>query len=365
MKAKATFIALLIGMIGLVGFGNTPDLSEDSKSVESSIIVITEDMLNIDWYIEFKTKGERHQLALMAECEIISSVDNLSDTATIVLPEAVMNDVLNIEGKIERGSEVLIKLGYDNDLQTEFVGYVQDVTVNDSSLKILCEDSLFLFRKGVKDIEMKPTSLPKVAQYLIDQVDPSLTLKCDYDISYEKFTIHQATGYDVLKKLQEETKANIYFNAEKKELHIHSPYLEKGGEVFYSMQYNIENSSLEFKNKLDNKVEVTVESTDIKGNVRKVVSGTTGGDKVTLKVGAMNEASMKRIANAEVLKQSAAGYEGTFDSWLIPMVKPTYSARIKDEDYPEKTAYYYVKSVTTTVSEAGGVRTITPGIKLS
>jgi len=79
----------------------------------------------------------------------------------------------------------------------------------------------------------------------------------------------------------------------------------------------------------------------------------------------MDTASMKKIADNEVLKQSAAGYEGSFDTWLIPFCKPTFSARIKDEDYPEKTAYYYVKSVTTTLSEAGGVRTITPGIKLS
>ncbi|OBX20973.1 hypothetical protein BAA08_14555 [Bizionia sp. APA-3] len=320
----------------------------------------------MDWYIEFKNQeGKRFQLALMAECEIITSVDNLADMATIVLPEAVMNEPLNFENKIGRGTEVLIQLGYDGNLEDEFTGYIQDITNNDSSLKILCEDALFLFRVGVPDVEQKPTSLSQIAQYVIDNIDGSFTLNCDYDVNYEKFTIHQATGYDVLKKIQEETKANIYFDTKNKVLHVHPPYVEKGGEVFYSMQKNIENSSLEFSNKLDTKVEVTIESTDINGNVNKVVSGTTGGDKVTLKVGAMDEDSMQKIADNEVLKQSAAGYEGSFDTWLIPFCKPTYSARIKDEDYPEKTAYYYVKSVTTTLSEAGGVRTITPGIKLS
>lgn len=320
---------------------------------------------DMDWYIEFTTDGKRRQLAMLSECEIIASVDNLADTATIVLPESVMNLVLNFEDKIIRGTEVLIKMGYDDDLQTEFIGYVQDITNSDNSLKILCEDALFLFRVGVKDVELKPTSIAKIAQYILNEIDPSFTLVSTYDINYEKFTIHQATGYDVLKKIQSETKANIFFNTEKKELHIHPPYLEKGGEVFYSMQKNIENSSLEFKNKLDTKVEVTVESTDTKGNVHKVVSGTTGGHKITLKVGAMDEASMEKIANAEVLKNSAPGYEGSFDTWLIPFVKPTYSARIKDEDYPDKTGYYYIKSVITNLSEAGGKRTITPGIKLS
>jgi hypothetical protein len=322
-------------------------------------------MYNLDWYIEFNNNGKRTQLALLAECEVISSVDNLADTATIILPEAVMNDVLSFENKVTRGTEVLIKMGYDGNLETEFKGFVKDVTNNDSSLKVLCEDALFLFRKGINDVELKPTSLAKIGQYIIDEIDPSFTLVSTFDINYEKFTIHQATGYDVLKKLQDETKANIYFNSENKELHIHPPYVQKGGEVFYSMQKNIENSSLEFNNKLDAKVEVTVESTDIKGNVKQVTSGTTGGNKITLKVGAMDEASMQRIADAELLKNSAAGYEGSFDAWLVPMVQPTYSARIKDEDYPEKTAWYYVKEVTTNLSASGGIRTITPGIKLS
>lgn len=322
-------------------------------------------MYSLDWYIEFNNNGKRTQLALLAECDIISSVDNLTDTATIVLPEAVMNSVLNFEDKIKRGTEVLIKLGYDGKLETEFIGYIKEITNSDSSLKILCEDALFLFRVGVSDIELKTTSVTEIAQYVINQIDGSFTLNCDYTINYEKFTIHQATGFDVLKKLQEETKANIYFDTQNKVLHIHPAYVEKGGEVFYSLQKNIENSSLEFNNKLDTKVEITVESTDVKGNVIKVTSGTTGGNKVTLKVGSMSKSSMQEIADAEVLKRSAASYEGSFDTWLVPFVKPTYSARIKDEEYLDKTAYYYVKTVNTNISEAGGKRTITPGIKLS
>lgn len=320
---------------------------------------------DIDWNIEFNNKGKRTRLALMAEVEIVKDVDNLADVATIVLPESIMNDVLNFEDKIGRGTEVKVEMGYNGNLETEFVGYIRDITVNDSSLKILCEDALFLFRVSVPDKELKTVTLRQVAQYIVDHVDPSFRVDSTYDISYEKFTVHQATGYDVLKKLQEEAKGNFTFDTENKILHIHPPYIEKGGEVFYSMQENIEESSLEYQNKLDYKLEVTVESTDIKGNVRKITAGSTGGDKITLKVGSMSEASMKEVADSALKKQNAAGYEGSFDTWLVPYVSPTYSARIKDEDYPEKTAYYYVKSVTTSLSESGGKRTITPGIKLS
>lgn len=322
-------------------------------------------MFDINWSVKFKTAGVTYRLETVVAIDIDESVDNLVDTATITLPEAVMNQVLNIGDRIGRGSEVTIQLGYDDDMKTEFVGYVLDIVTNDSSLKILCEDALFLFRVGVKNAEMKPTTMAKIAQSLLNQINSSYKLVCDYDIAYEKFVIHQATGFDVLKKLAEETKANIYFNTEKKELHIHPPYLEKGGEVVYSMQVNVEKSSLEYKKAIDRKVEVVVEATNLKGKVESYTAGTTGGDKVTLKVGSVNLDSLKKIANAELLRRSADMYEGSLDGWLIPFVKPTYSAKIKDEDYPDKDGTYYVVGVVTSVSEVGCKRTIKPGIKLS
>ncbi|MBS7234182.1 hypothetical protein KHA90_24580 [Flavobacterium psychroterrae] len=322
-------------------------------------------MYNISWNIKFKTEGLTYSLKTIDSIDIECSVDNLSDTAVITLPEAFMNQVFNIGNEVKRGSEVIIKAGYDDDLKTEFVGFVQDVVTNDNSLKIKCEDALFLFRKSVKDVELKPTSLPKIGQLLIDQIDKSYKLVCDYDITYEKFVIHQATGYDVLKKLAEETKANIYFNTEKKELHIHPPYLEKGGDVVYSMQRNIENSSLEFKKAIDRKVEITVEKTNLSGKIEKYTTGTTGGDKITLKVGSVSTADLKKIANAELIRRSADMYEGSIDTWAIPFVQPTYSAKIKDEDYPEKDGKYYVVAVTTAINESGFKRTLKLGVKLS
>lgn len=325
----------------------------------------TTTMYNIIWDIRFKTDGIIYSLQTVASIDIECSVENLTDKAIISLPEAVMNQVLNIGNEVKRGSEVIIKAGYDKELKTEFVGYVEDVVTNDSSLKIMCEDALFLFRKGVKNVELKPTSLPKIAQLLIDQIDKSFILKCDYDINYEKFVIHQATAYDVLKKLAEETKANIYFNTDKKELHIHPPYIEKGGEVIYSLQKNVENSSLEFKKALDRKVEVTIEKTNLAGKIESYTTGTTGGDKVTLKVGSVSNADLKKIADAELVRRSADMYEGTIDTWAIPFVQPTYSAKIKDEDYPEKDGKYYVVGVTTSISESGIKRTVKIGIKVS
>ena len=319
---------------------------------------------NLDWEIKFKTGSKVYNLGMLLECEIEKNVENLADVAVITLPETVLNQALKVKDKIGRGSEVTIKTGYNGDLKTEFIGFVRDITT-DGSLKIQCEDALFLFRKGIKDKMLKPTSVKKIAEYVCSEIGEGYKVVVEGDLAYEKFVIHQATGYDVLMKLQEETKYNIYFNTEKKELHIHPPFTEKGGYVIYCMQKNIEKSSLEYKKAIDRKLEVTVESIQKNGTVKTAKSGNTGGDTVTLKVGQMSEADAKKIAEAEVLKRSSDMYEGSFDTWLIPYCEPTYSAKIVDFDYSEQSAIYYVKATKVNISSSGGVRTITPGIKLA
>lgn len=321
-------------------------------------------MYSLDYDISFIHNGRKFQLVMLDSVKIVSDVMTLADTAKIVLPEAVLNKVLNINDRIGRGAEVTIKLGYDGELNNEFTGFIRDIVTNDSTLTIECEDALFLFRVPVKDEMMVNTNVSEICQRLLDQVNPEYTLVCDYDIGYEKFTIHRAEAYDVLKKLQSETKANIYFKTEEKELHVHFPYSEKGGEVNYAFDRNIESSSLEFKKAIDRKVEVTVEKIDKDGKITTVTSGTPGGEKFNLKVGEMKASDIQKIADAELIKRSADKYEGSFKSWLLPICKPTYTADVKDLDYPDKDGRYYVSAVTTSFSASGGVRDINLGIKL-
>ncbi|KMQ70243.1 hypothetical protein [Chryseobacterium koreense] len=350
--------------------------------------------VQLSWAISFKNKEGIWDLGILAECNIERSNKNLADTATIILPEADMNKVLRVQDAIGRGDEVEIQLGYDANLITEFIGYIKEITTNDSSLKIVCEDALFLFRKGVPDYffgvkkmkKKKPktgnngdgenqteeppavgklTSVKEVAQYVINQIDKSFKLDCKYDLPYERFTIHQATGYDVLAKIQEETGADIFFDMKTKTLCIYPAYTRKTGETDYSMQKNVETSSLKYDSAEDRKVEITIESVGVDGKINSYTTGTTGGDKIIKKVGRLGDKSIKVIAHNEYKNRMQPGYDGTFDTLLIPYVEPGYTIAIDDDDYPYKNGLYYAESVTTNFSEAGGKRTITAGIKLS
>lgn len=330
----------------------------------------------ISWHIEV---GD-YYLGFLESAEIHKSVDLLSDTAFIKLPATIDNkpikaDKINeVEGKIKRGDTVKIYLGYNKDVFTkkdrpEFEGYLLNILTDDGSIVLNCEDDLFLMRKPVADHQFKNTGVKEIANYLINQTGCGLLLNCTLTINYDKFVISKATAYDVLKKLLDETKANIYISKNPDGmgvLNIHPPYIEKHGNVDYSYQYNIEKSDLKYKAKDDKKILVEVENTGKDGKKITATSGTTGGDKVTIKGYGLSREAMQQLADAEFRRRQYEGYEGGITTWLIPHVEPGFSASIKDEDYPFKDGTYYVVAVTTTIDGSGGiVRKVQMGIKLA
>jgi len=317
-------------------------------------------MFKLSWKVTIGT----YQLGMIESIETIRSVELLSDTATITLPSAVYNIPFDINDKIKRGDAVKIEFGYDDKFITEFEGYLQQEPATDNgSLILKCEDGLFQYRKSLDNIELKNVSVSDVLNYVNGKIG-GFTLSCDYEFKYDKFVINNATGYDVLKKIQEEAKPNIYLKGTV--LHVHPQYSEIFGKVNYDFSKNIETADLKYMRVEDRKFMVTVESKGPDGKVIKEESGTTGGDKMTIKVsGVTDKASLKKLATEALATKSYTGYEGTFTGWLVPYCDAGYQVKLVDEDYKDKTGNYYVLEVKTNFSKSGGVRTIKIGKKLS
>ena len=308
----------------------------------------------------------KYRLKLVDSVSIKCSVETLSDTAVITLPGSVMNATLQIEGKINVGDAVSIRLGYDSELKEEFAGYVEKISTNDGSLKIECLDALYLFKKtALKNSQYKPITLAALLRKVCAEVDSSIKVNCDYSFTYDDFVIYKANGYDVLKKVHEDTKADIYFAGNT--LHVHMPYTQNADTtpVRFDFSRNIEKSDLTYRKAEDHKVEVEVKFSTAKDNGKTVTFGTKGGEKISLKSPAQNEADAMKVAEAEYRRRSFDGYEGSFTAWLIPYVKPTNTVHLHDKDYPTKDGNYYVTGTETTYSSSGGVRKIKLGHRLS
>lgn len=306
-----------------------------------------------------------YRLKLVESVRIVRSVEALADTAEVVLPGMVQNMAIEVEDKIHVGDTVRIQLGYNQKLRTEFEGYVQRIGTDGGSLKVECEDGLWLLRQGVADKVYKNADVKTILADICQQCG-SITVNCDYAFSYETFTVHNATGYDVVKKIQEEVKPNIYLK--EAVLHVHPKYSEVFGEAHYDFSRNIERggTSLEYRRKEDRRVLVVVEGEKRDGTKLRVEEGTTGGERLTLRVpGATDEASLRKVAQQLLEERCYTGYSGSFQGWLWPYCDAGYKVAIKDPDYEYKDGTYYATAVETTYSRSGGVRKITLGKRLN
>jgi len=305
-----------------------------------------------------------YKIGMLDKAEIHRSVELLADTATITLPAAQYNKALDVESKLKRGDQVIIKLGYkETGLITEFTGWLQQISTDGGNIKLICEDDLFLLRKNIPNEKFKKITVQALLENVISECGLHYTIDCSYSWTYAKFIINNATGYDVLKKVQEECKADIYLADGK--LHIHPPGEKIGKERYYNFALNIEEEDLTYKKAEDKKVRVVVKSLQPDGTVKEIETGSTGGDKVEIKCPTSDIKSMKALGELEVKRRSFDGYEGSITGWLIPYCMSADSATLHDADYPKKDGTYFVTAVTTEFSSAGGKRKVELGFRLN
>lgn len=300
-----------------------------------------------------------YQLAMLDKVEIKKSVELLAATCVITLPDAAYNFILKDANQLQRGDKVTVQLGYDGKLQTEFIGYLLHVNTDKENIELTCEDSLFLLRKTVKNKQFKSVSVKDIANYILTQASVKMDINCTMTVTYDKFTIANANAYDVLKKLQEDTKAHIWIETPPGKtpiLHIHNLYEEVSGKVAYSMQHNVEESDLKYRYADDLKIQIVIKYTDAKGVMKEFKYGNTGGEQKVSMVSGLSEDGMQQRAKNEYDSWVYDGYEGDITGWLIPYCEPTYEAAVLDEEYPEKDGIYYVSGVETSFSSDGGKR---------
>lgn len=312
----------------------------------------------------FDIRIGKYKLCMIDKVKIHRSVELLADTAVITLPASEYNKALQIEDKLHRGDKVIITLGYkEPGLETEFEGWLQRISTDGGNIKLHCEDDLFLFRKDIGNEVLMKVSLKDLLAKVVTGCGLSFKVECSYSWTYNKFVINNATGYDVLKKVQEECGADIYLQDET--LHIHPPGEKMGVECFFDFALNVEEDNLTYHRAEDKKIQVIVKALMPDGTVKEIETGSTGGDRIEIKCATNDEASMKARGELEVKRRSFDGYEGSITGWLIPVCRPSDSVTLHDADYPYKDGTYFVTAVTTEFSKEGGKRKVNLGFRLS
>lgn len=307
---------------------------------------------------------------ILNSAEINLSVDQLAATAQVVLPLVEHNRPLDYEGYIAVGDKVTIMFGYNDELQTEFTGYVKSIGNYDSVLKVNCEDCVYMTRKPVEDTEFPDRNDPaaagatirEIAQYCMTQVGLG-SVDCDYEMTYQKFVIRNNTAFEILSKLKDETGAMIYMKGDV--LHIHPPFSERSGEVTYDFEKNIESADLKDRSKAASGVYIEISGTNLDGEPVSATAGNPKGDKKSNKLEyPIHQDEISKVAKTKLEYLAYDGYEGSITGWLEPFVQPTWAVKLVDPEKVYTEGTYYVNSVKTTISSAGGVRKVELGKKL-
>lgn len=305
-----------------------------------------------------------YRIGMLDKVEIHSSVELLSDTARIQLPASEYGIALEVEDKIHRGDTVCIRLGYEETgLEEEFRGYLTSITTDGDSIILDAEDELFTFRRDIPSQVHVGISLEELLRKVISDIGQTYTINCTYRWSYSRLVINNSTAYDVLKKVQEESGADIYLKDGI--LHIHPPGEMIGSEHAYDFYLNIEESDLTYRTAADKKVSVIVKATMPDGSVKEVETGTPGGEKIEINSTTTDTESMKQRGRQELMRSTFDGYDGTITTWLIPQCRIADSVTLRDRDYPHRDGCYFVRAVTTEFSKEGGKRKIELGFRIS
>lgn len=303
------------------------------------------------------------RLGMVEKVEIVRSVEQLADTCIITLPGAEYNKALDVEQKLHRGDRVVVNLGYaEIGMIQEFEGWLQRIGTDNGAITLECEDDLFLFRKALKDRQLENVTLSDLLALVVEEVGGGFDIDCSYSWTYQKFVISTATGFDVLKKIQEESGADIYIQG--KTLHVHGPGEKVGNTIIYDFEQNVQDCDLTYRRTEDRRVRIVVKALLPDGKVKEKEYGTTGGDRVVVRSAASDDASMDLRGKSEHKRLTFDGYDGNIVTWLVPYIKPGDSAEIHDREYQYKDGTYYVKGVKTEFSAEGGVRTVELGYRL-
>lgn len=305
----------------------------------------------------------------ISEVEIIKSIEELSDTATIKMPSKFIvrqnGEEKLVENALKVGDKVSIKLGYEEKYEgVEFIGFVVAIG-SKIPLEIKCEDAMWLLRrKNITYAFNDKTPLKTILQKVVENTEIELSDKIP-NVEVEKFIIRNANGTQVLQKLKEHLALSIYLDSEGK-LYAGLEQLNNlHKEAIYDLNYNLVENNLEYKTADQKRLRIKYTYMDSKNKKKSVEVGDKDGELRTFHTSIISdEKKMEQMAHAEMRKLKYDGFEGSVKSFLIPFSTNGMTAVIKDKEHPNREGKYFIKKVVTSFGNNGARREISISNKL-
>jgi len=297
-------------------------------------------------YLEPHCKIEVGSLIFTGVNDIIidRSVKELSDKAVITLPRnyAKLEDksVLDL---LKSGDPVKISLGYDDDLQEEFSGFLQFIE-SGVPLVLHVDDEMYPLKRNnfVK-------SWPGITlEALLKYIAPAYKIQCP-SINLGKLEINNVSTFTVLSNLQRDYGFYTYVKGDT--LYCQFPYDVKGTGVVHEYKlYNwpVKTNNLKYSRSEDKRIRVRVTSDQGKGKKLSFETGAQEGNSSlnVMSIPGLTQSEIETYAKAWYKSLAYDGYSGSITGFGSPRTQAGDTLRIIDQDEPGMDGNYLIESVT-------------------
>jgi phage protein D len=315
--------------------------------------------------------------------EMESTWKNLGDTATLKLygfvevedPDGVTdatfsNSVQKLEDLVKIGDPVKVELGYDDQLVTEFEGYVAEIKLT-VPFELRLEDGYFNLKRTPVNRSWKKTTLRKLLADLVPSAQLAPTIP---SMGIDSFRADRTTVAGVLKKLKEDYPGLCaYYRAGK--LFVGLTYTEfqstsqvDGAVALYDFQLNIvSDGSLSYRRKEDVRIKAKVVAIHANGKKTTTEAGDVDGAErtITLRTETKDKAELKKLAQSQLDAFKYDGYSGDFTAFGVPYLIHSGVADLLDTRHPQRSGRYLVDAVKVQFGPEGFRRIITLGKRSS
>lgn len=271
-------------------------------------------MFRLSTKVEVSGESGSWTFEKITSCEIERDADALTATCKLTLPRKVKWQG-QTSNPIRRGDKIKVWLGYDDDLELAFVGYVLRKGFK-TPIEIFCEDEMFMLKQ--KPCVKKAYKSVDIQTLLSDQ-----NLGYDIKVLGEQSIGQYRTNFETVAELLAHLKENsirTFFRFEDGKPVLYCGVLFDHGtelrQVFETGVNIISDSSLDEQKAEDVKIKLKVVSLqpDNKKKI-KVEVGDADGERRTLHCYGKTEAEAKAWGEQELERLKRDGLTGSFQTF--------------------------------------------------
>lgn len=297
--------------------------------------------------------------------EITRDMETLTDTCTLQLPRKVKWQGAE-RNPLKRGDKVSVWLGYDDNLQLAFRGYITTIGYK-APITIECEDEMFIFKS--REVKKKAYSAATIEQILKDQ-DLGVKFRVVGEQSIGSYRVTSNTITELFGHLKDNGGVRFFFKTEGDELVLYAGVLfdksdgykqvfcksDEGGNI-------INDSDLDIQSKEDVRIKLKAISLQSNNKKIRVEVGDTDGETRTAHTYNKTESELKAWALQELERLKRDGLTGSFTTFGFELVDKLDNVAIKIDG--ERKGVYQVEKNVIKYGSSGYRQEITIGARVA